>query len=104
MTIEKIKDLLVKEFPQARPGFIKVLVDALLLHSSKNHDYNGKGDESRFDMGLPGKFFDINRKFSRLYHAIAEKEQITVNESLRDTAVDLGNYAFLLVEYIDQKS
>ena len=77
---------------------IEVLLEALELHARKNHDYTGNAKINPFDLGLKGRFHDLNRKFSRIYHIMWENREIKVDEKLEDTAMDLGNYSFLLVE------
>lgn len=103
MNKEDIKFALISSFPTARPGFIETLVDALELHAKKNNDYNGEFQKameiSKFE--TMSKFADVRRKYSRLYHLIAEEKEMKVDEQLKDTAIDLGVYAFLLTEYLN---
>ena len=99
---EQMNKILETAYPTARPGFIRVLVDALDLHSKKNADYNGleikeceKGAIETFV-----KMMDVRRKYSRLHRLIIEEQNMKVDEQLEDTAIDLGVYAFLLTEQI----
>ncbi len=102
MTTPEIKELLCKEFPTARPGFVDVLILALAIHAEKNNDYTGNAD-NKFDLGLKAKFFDINRKFSRLYYMLWEERKPMVGEQVDETTLDLGVYAFLLCEELRKK-
>lgn len=100
-TNEQMNKILETAYPNARVGFIRVLVDALDLHARKNHDYNGALSvqvHNKFEMY--SKLNDVRRKYSRLYHLLAEEKEMKVDEQLEDTAIDLGVYAFLLTEYI----
>ena len=100
-TNEQINKILQTAYPTARTGFIKVVVDALELHAKKNNDYNGKTEVltiNKFE--TMAKFADVRRKYSRLYHLIAEEAEMKVDEQLEDTAIDLGVYAFLLTAYL----
>lgn len=101
---EDLITIILNNYPKARPGFIEVVVDAIELHAKKNHDYNGDKEENKLDvLGVTGKFCDIWRKVSRLYHVIMEKSIPMVDESVEDTAIDLGVYAFLMVEKIKEE-
>jgi len=102
---------LEKTFPTARPGFIKVLMEALELHAKKNNDYNSgetkkpqtyTDGQSKMnsDFELIAKFCDIRRKYSRLYNSIVNKREMKVDEKLEDTTIDLLVYSALFLEYI----
>lgn len=96
--VQKLSEI----YPTARPGFINVLIDALELHARKNNDYNGtKIDKIPFTtFETMAKMADVRRKYSRLYHLLAENVEPKVDENLEDTVIDLGVYAFLLLEYL----
>lgn len=102
MEKNKIVEYLKNNFPDARTGFIEALVNALELHSRKNSDYTGASITPLIfsDFETTSKFCDIRRKYSRLYHFIAEKNKLKVNETVEDTAIDLLVYAGLFVEYL----
>ena len=53
-------------FPTARPGFIKILVQALELHAKKNNDYNGK--KVLFPPTTSSLYYDVRRKMGRLFN------------------------------------
>ena len=99
--IQELVSILKVKFPDARAGFIEVLIEALELHARKNHDYTGNKEFNPFDLGLKGRFHDLNRKFSRIYHIMWEEQEIKVDEKLEDTVIDLGNYCFLLAEELN---
>jgi hypothetical protein len=99
----KMQDSLREIYPHARPGFIKVMVEALSLHNRKEHDYNGKTGPKPMptDKEVLAKFLDIRRKYERLYHIIIEDQTpVVADERTMDTAMDLGNYAFLFAEFL----
>lgn len=98
-----IDDTLKEYFPSARPGFIEALLQALAIHSKKNHDYNGKVVPIVFnDFETKSKFSDIRRKYSRLFHMVAEEQEMQVDEKLEDTVLDLVVYSALFLEYIKE--
>ncbi len=90
-----------KAYPTARPEFIDVLIEALETHAKKNNDYNGSAP--LFPATGESLYFDIRRKFGRLHNIIQSNEDPMVDESIKDTALDLGVYAFLLVEELRKK-
>jgi hypothetical protein len=97
----KIREQILEEFPSASPGFVDILIEALEIHAKKRNDYSGKNFVQVFsEFETVGKFHDIKRKYDRMYNKIANKAEYQVNESLEDTALDLGNYAFLFLEYL----
>lgn len=96
-TIKQLKDL----YPTASEGFISILVCALEIHAKKRNDYNGVGFVQEYsEFMTTGKFWDIKRKYDRLYNKMVKGMNYMVDESLEDTLLDLGNYAFLMAEYL----
>lgn len=100
---QDIVNLLQKDFPNARPGYLEVVVQAIELHAKKNNDYNGSKPLFAERPTLQEMFYDIKRKYSRLHHLIMGGTDPQVDEKLEDTALDLGNYGFLLAEDIISK-
>jgi hypothetical protein len=96
-----IINVLKENYPTARPGFVEVLVEALETHSKKNNDYNGR--KVLFPADVESLFYDIRRKFGRLYNLLSEETKPKVDEKLKDTAIDLGNYSFLLAEELKKE-
>lgn len=96
-----MKQLLQEAYPDASPGFIAIMVDAIEVHAKKRHDYNGPAFvQEHTSFHLVGKFWDIKRKYDRLYNRFVKQVEYKVAESDEDTLLDLGNYAFLMLEYI----
>jgi len=97
----ELKDKMHELYPHAELGFIDILIEALELSNRKSNDYQGKNFVQEYDeFHTIGKFHDIKRKYDRLYNKVAKKTEYQVDESLEDTAIDLGNYAFLFLLYI----
>lgn len=76
------------------------------ITTKKNNDYGGsespfKNFEAYGELGILVRMSD---KMARLHTAIAEKRKFAVDESLADTAVDLANYAILLLCYMEAKN
>ena len=81
---ESIRETLIKMYPDAREGFIDIIIEMIDTHAKKNHDYNGSGSKMNaffYDaFGVEGRLFDIWRKIQRLYHIIRESNKPLVNE------------------------
>lgn len=83
--------------------------EAQKLRRKKSEDYNAGGVELReyFPFGLKSYAQELHKKTLRLV-SIAKKdfnlriEETTANESVRENALDLMNYAAFLVEAIDR--
>lgn len=77
----------------------------LEITTKKNNDYGGA--ESPFKnfsaYGSLGILVRMSDKMARLHTAIAEKRKFEVDESLEDTALDLANYAVLLLCYMQSE-
>ncbi len=100
-TKEQLFEQLKEDFDTARPGFLNVIADAIYLHASKNNDYNGVNP--LFPATVESLFFDLKRKFGRIYNQLGNGTVYQVSESLQDTAIDLGVYAFLMVEKLREE-
>lgn len=78
------------------------LIEATLLSSKKAADYNGGVERSAyFPLGLPSYAQEIYKKGLRLV-SLAKIGKPPKNESVRDTALDIINYANFLIEAIDK--
>jgi len=97
------------------PKFYEMLEEMKTIHSNKNHDYASQSEPlSNFmlseKLGIPawkGCMVRITDKVSRLW-SFAKQDVLKVSdESIRDTLIDLANYALLcaiLYEETIQKS
>jgi hypothetical protein len=96
-------------------AFHKGITEAALeLMTRKNHDYAGRGGDDPFAnfrrceaMGVcttpQGFLVRLCDKFSRL-STFAEAGQLLVkDEGVRDTCLDIINYAILLAAYVDSE-
>jgi len=101
---EKLIKQIIKQFPGCRHGVVKAMIDGLELHSRKHQDYNSDKYRDLYKLfGIQGTFFNIWRKIIRLYNGIIQKKDLTVNESLSDTAIDLLVYAAMLVDELREE-
>lgn len=88
--------------PAADTAIPKPILDALALCRTKSQDYNAVvGRDAYFPLGLPSYAHEIYKKGLRLINLSSTKSQPN-HESVRDTALDLINYATFLAEAVDK--
>ena len=73
------------------------------LYERKNHDYGDSFHESWNDFGLPMAAIRLGDKYRRLKSFAMGKEMKVTDESVRDTLMDLANYAIMTVIEIDRE-
>lgn len=76
------------------------------LYEKKNHDYDDSFHKTFIEEGLAMSRIRLGDKFNRfktLSHIMTGKsgEQKVVDESIRDTLLDLANYAIMTVMELD---
>lgn len=71
------------------------------LYESKNHDYGDSFHESFVEDGLIMSKIRLGDKYNRFKSLIKKNEQKVLDESIRDTLLDLGNYAIMTVIEMD---
>ena len=67
----------------------------------KNHDYGNSFDKSIDKFGLTAAVVRMSDKMERLSSLI--NKDAKVNESIRDTVMDLANYCIMTAMYLDNK-
>ena len=67
----------------------------------KNHDYGNSFDKSIDKFGLTAAVVRMSDKMERLSSLINKDAE--VNESIRDTVMDLANYCIMTAMYLDNK-
>ena len=74
------------------------------IYEKKNADYGNSFENSLDKHGLIAGIVRMDDKMSRLISLNSKKEQQVLDESLRDTLMDLANYAIMSVMWLDNKS
>jgi hypothetical protein len=67
----------------------------------KNHDYGNSFDKSIDKFGLTAAVVRMNDKMERLNSLLHKDAE--VDESIRDTVMDLANYCIMTAMYLDSK-
>lgn len=81
----------------------KELLDELNgLYTRKNQDYGNSFDESLDEDGLLVLKIRLGDKYKRFSQLINQKNEV-IDESMRDTLIDLANYALMGVMWMDSQ-
>lgn len=70
------------------------------IYRKKNHDYGDSFHKSFEEFGLTMAAIRMSDKLNRFKHLIKSENQVS-DESIRDTVIDLANYAILTVMEMD---
>ena len=80
----------------------KAITDIMAsVYRSKNADYGDSFGESFKDFGMLSSVIRIGDKYRRLKSLVMTGEQHVKDESLRDTLLDLANYAIMTIIEMD---
>lgn len=71
------------------------------LYTAKNADYGGSFHKSFEKYGLTMSVIRLGDKFSRFEKLASGHYRLVEEESIRDTLLDLANYAIMTVAEID---
>lgn len=73
------------------------------IFKKKNHDYGNSFEQSLNEEGLAASRIRIGDKWNRFKQLSKGGVALVKDESLRDTLVDLANYAIMTVMWIDKQ-
>lgn len=68
----------------------------------KNHDYGNSFDKSLDKFGLVASVIRIGDKMNRI-ESLVQKKAMVQDESIRDTLLDMANYAIMTVMWVDNQ-
>lgn len=81
--------------------FDKITDELKDTYIKKNHDYGNSFDKSIDKFGLTAAVVRMNDKMERLSSLL--NKDAKVDESIRDTVMDLANYCIMTAMYLDNK-
>ena len=81
----------------------KICKELNKTYEKKNADYGNSFENSLDKHGLIAGIIRMDDKMSRLISLNSKKEQLVLDESLRDTLMDLANYAIMSVMWLDEQ-
>lgn len=73
------------------------------LYAKKNHDYGDSFAQSFREEGMAMVRIRLGDKFNRLKALTRGGEQKVADESIRDTLIDLANYAIMTVLEMEEE-
>lgn len=74
------------------------------LYEAKNRDYGDSFHETYEDFGLVMSAVRLGDKFRRFKTLVKNKDAAVKSESVRDTLIDLANYAIMTVMELDREA
>ena len=72
-------------------------------YAAKNHDYGNSFEQSLDKFGLVASVVRLGDKMNRI-ESLTKKEAQVKDESIKDTLLDMANYAIMTVMWMDKKS
>ena len=73
------------------------------LYERKNHDYGNSFSETFRKLGIISAATRMLDKMNRIVSLVTRDQQKVNDESLRDTLIDIANYAVMTIMEIDKK-
>lgn len=81
----------------------KLMAEMLEIYKAKNKDYGDSFSESFEELGLIAPIVRMNDKMNRIKSLTKKGDRQVKDESLRDSLMDLANYALMTVVELDQE-
>lgn len=88
--------------PDNANKFKEIVKGMLGTYVRKNHDYGNSFDKSLDKFGLVASVVRIGDKMNRI-ESLIQKEAMVQDESIRDTLLDMANYAIMTVMWMDNQ-
>lgn len=73
------------------------------LYERKNHDYGNSFSDTFEKLGAVSAVTRMYDKMNRIVSLVSTKEQKVNDESLRDTLIDIANYAVMTIMELDKR-
>lgn len=83
--------------------FMSITQNMAKTYAAKNHDYGNSFEESLDEFGLVASVVRLGDKMNRI-KSLTKKEAQVKDESIKDTLLDMANYAIMTVMWMDKKS
>lgn len=82
--------------------FMSITQDMAKTYAAKNHDYGNSFEESLDEFGLVASIVRLGDKMNRIKSLIKKEAQVK-DESIKDTLLDMANYAIMTVMWMNKK-
>ena len=84
-------------------SFNKITDEMNALYERKNHDYGNSFSDTFEKLGAVSAVTRMYDKMNRIVSLVSTKEQKVNDESLRDTLIDIANYAVMTIMELDKR-
>ena len=84
-------------------NFRKITDEMNALYERKNHDYGNSFSDTFEKLGSVSAVTRMCDKMNRIISLVSTKEQKVNDESLRDTLIDIANYAVMTIMELDKR-
>lgn len=81
--------------------FTEITNNMAKTYAAKNHDYGNSFDKSLDKFGIVASIVRMGDKMNRI-ESLTNKEAKVNDESVKDTLLDLANYAIMTVMWLDK--
>lgn len=82
--------------------FVDITTDMAKTYAAKNHDYGNSFEQSCDKFGIIASVVRLGDKMNRI-ESLTTKEAEVKDESIKDTLLDLANYAIMTVMWLNQQ-
>lgn len=81
--------------------FTEITSNMAKTYAAKNHDYDNSFEQSLDKFGLVASVVRLGDKMNRI-ESLTKKEAQVKDESIKDTLLDMANYAIMTVMWMDK--
>lgn len=89
------------ELTESVEGFTEITNNMAKTYAAKNHDYGNSFEQSLDKFGLVASVVRLGDKMNRI-ESLTKKEAQVKDESIKDTLLDMANYAIMTVMWMDK--
>nr|DAI06078.1 MAG TPA: Nucleotide modification associated domain 1 [Crassvirales sp.] len=82
--------------------FVDITTDMAKTYAAKNHDYGNSFEQSCNKFGIIASVVRLGDKMNRIESLVTKKAEVK-DESIKDTLLDLANYAIMTVMWLNQQ-
>lgn len=83
--------------------FMSITQNMAKTYAAKNHDYGNSFEESLDEFGLVASVVRLGDKMNRI-KSLVKKEAQVKDESIKDTLLDMANYAIMTVMWMNKNT
>ena len=84
-------------------SFMDITTDMAKTYAAKNHDYGNSFEQSCNKFGIIASVVRLGDKMNRIESLVIKKAEIK-DESIKDTLLDMANYAIMTVMWLNTQS